>query len=93
VGQDNSCGICGKYYQNCSHYLKEHIPTDGDRSLCGRKIEKLVMLPEDWEQRDCDPDDICHTCMAKYGGVEKYQRILLGEDYNFGFSPDDELVS
>jgi len=95
MGQDSSCGICDKHYQDCKHYMKEHIPTDGDRSLCGRKIEKLVMLPKDWEQRDCDPDDICLICMKKYGGVDKYQAKLLGDewdmstfDYHFGFSEE-----
>lgn len=80
MGQDDSCGICGKHYKNCNHYLKEHIPTKGDKSLCGKDIAKLVMLPNDWEHMDCDPDDICKICMKKYGGVAKYQNILLEED-------------
>lgn len=91
MGQDNSCGLCGKYYQNCKHYLKEHIPTEGDKSLCGKNIGKLVMLPKDWEQRDCDPEDICKICMKKYGGVSKYQKILLGEDM-LEVCVDDESI-
>ena len=80
MGQDTSCGICGKHYQSCQHYVKEHIPTDGVKSLSGRDTSKLDMLLKDWEQRDCDPEDICKICMKKYGGEEKYQRILNGDE-------------
>ena len=80
MGQDDSCGICGKHYQCCKHYVKEHIPNINGKALCGRKVDKLVMLPKDWEHRSCDPDDICITCMKIYGGVAKYLRILYDED-------------
>lgn len=67
MGQDTSCGICGKHYQSCTHYLKEHIPSKG-KSLCGAK--KVILLSNDWENRDIDPEDICKKCLKIHGPIK-----------------------
>jgi len=72
VGQDDSCGICGKYYQSCRHYVKEHLPYSAGVAFCGRK--KVLVLGDDWFDRDIAEEDLCKDCVrldplaaAKYG--------------------------
>lgn len=77
MGQDDSCGVCGKHYQTCQHFMKEHIPTREDRkvSLCGRK--NVLMLEEVWKNIDIDPFDICTTCRKlerKYDAAKRRAR-------------------
>lgn len=71
MGQDSSCGICGKHYQECNHYLKEHIPNNGSngKTLCGNKRAKLI-LDTGWENVDLDPDDLCEVCLKIYGPLK-----------------------
>ena len=67
MGQDSSCDICGKHYQECSHYLKEHIPNKG-KALC--KAKNVILLNDNWEDCDIDPDDICKKCLKIHGPLK-----------------------
>ena len=61
MGQDLSCMICGKYYNECKHYRKEHLPYyDVKKSICGRT--NVCILDTDWYDRDINPNDICKDC-------------------------------
>jgi hypothetical protein len=63
MGQENTCGICGKYYQACRHYMKLHLPDKNGNPLCGRKIESVIVEDKNWKNRDIDPYDFCKSCL------------------------------
>ena len=63
MGQDDSCGICGKHCQMCSHFRKEHISEQG-KARCGAKGD-LILMPHNWKDIDIDPDNICLRCLNK----------------------------
>lgn len=76
MGQDDSCGICGKHYQSCKHYLKSHVQKLGTNELyCGRSRRKglgfnLGLVTESENEYDCgaiDPDDFCIDCQKAIG--------------------------
>lgn len=67
MGQDNSCGICGKHYQSCKHKSKVHVKLPSNpHSYCGmtKHAYKNVILitMNDYAYRDIDKEDICKTC-------------------------------
>jgi len=62
--QDDRCGICGKHYQACRHYLKEHIKGKGGGAICG--VIDGILLPDNWKNCDIDPFDICKNCKRLY---------------------------
>ena len=62
MGQDNSCGICGKYYQTCCHYVKEHVIKASGGVYCGNKGRLLKISISEFANTDIDPDDICKNC-------------------------------
>ena len=73
MGQDDSCGICGKHYQTCSHHCKSHLrhPMKPIRTICGRKADS-VLIEEDvqlWVDDGIHPDDLCQVCDAHRGGL------------------------
>ena len=57
MGQDESCGICGKHYQGCKHRLKEHFANEFGTPLCGTGGDIYVHLGS-----DTDPDDVWVRC-------------------------------
>jgi len=84
MGQDTSCGICGKHYQDCPHYMKEHIPTSG-KALCGAK--NVILLNDNWEDCDIDTDDICKKCLKIFGPIDDEDDIWI----NSMVALEDEL--
>jgi hypothetical protein len=76
MGQDTSCGICGKHYQNCKHYVKEHIDNGDGLPLCGGKVAGDYVS----FSRDSDAEDICNKCkssLLKLGKTDFQQFLFL----------------
>ena len=71
MGQDDSCGICGK--ADCWHLnQKEHLayvhePSKQKAAVCGQRGAILFD-----EGTDVDPDRVCRRCrkIAKERGIE-----------------------
>jgi hypothetical protein len=63
VGQDDSCGICGK--SDCWHLSrwKEHIATLEGKALCRRGLKNPILNSPD---TSVDPDIICGRCKKKF---------------------------
>lgn len=60
MGQDNSCGICGRHYQECRHSVKEHLANEEQLPLCGQSGDVIYI------ELGCDndPDNICNKCQS-----------------------------
>ncbi len=76
MGQDDSCGICGKNYQSCKHFRKSHLkhPEDSLRTVCGRHAPDCVIEdPFEWLKDEgfsnFDHFNKCLTCDKHAGGV------------------------
>lgn len=70
MGQDSSCGICSKHYQDCRHYLKVHVTkgNNSDHTFCGRKANSVVIADQaEYDDVDTDPDDYCKKCVKAIG--------------------------
>ena len=71
MGQDSSCGICGKHYQDCQHFMRTHIRKDSinTKTFCGRYAHKCDISDslEEYDSGDTDPDDFCRNCAKAIG--------------------------
>lgn len=78
MGQDDSCGICGKHYQTCKHFLKSHF-VGSHFTLCGASTENYVRIGQ-----DVDEEDICKNCQKIISNLAKkdFQQFLyiMGEN-------------
>lgn len=64
MGQDDSCGICGKHYQTCGHGGKLHLIKDEAWTMCGLNHHLVPSESrDDWDNRDTDPEDKCKNCL------------------------------
>ena len=75
MGQNDSCGLCGKHYQQCSHYLKEHATNpDSGLTFCGRDVRNLISHSIDgqWYIDSIDPMDLCKICRK----VTKWDNVV-----------------
>jgi len=70
--------------------LKEHIPKPGAKfSLCCREAispecpNGIILLPEDWEERDIDPAIFCSHCKKRYEKWIGKPIPQLHEDFPF----------
>jgi hypothetical protein len=88
MGQDTSCGICGKHYQNCKHFIKEHaLNPKTNKTFCGKDPKKVVASSTDiksgsWFLESVDPDDLCIKC-KKITNYDEVMRKLYEEDNDF----------
>ena len=88
MGQDDRCGICGKHYQSCKHYLKIHVlkPLSQVDVFCGRSNSDL--LTEDlgaYNNDSIDPEDFCLQCIKTIGHPPGNTII----DYEFMYSLEE----
>lgn len=74
--------------------LKEHIPKPGRKySICSRKSwskenpNGVVLLTNDWEERDIDPEQICSHCKKRY--EKKIGKSIPQEHEDFPFIEDN----
>jgi len=71
MGQDDNCGICGKHYQTCRHYVKTHVFSDTQKgfTFCGRQTSKGLVGESmtGYDHVDTDPDDYCQLCQTSIG--------------------------
>lgn len=70
--------------------LKEHIPKPGRKlSLCSREAfskanpNGVILLTDDWEERDIDPEVFCEHCKKRYKKWVGKDIPQLHEDFPF----------
>ena len=88
MGQDDSCGICGRHYQSCRHAVKEHLKREprAATTLCGRRADRVLVGSQDiWREAGVSPDDKClrcHRTFLKTGGYvgSPYEDFDSGKD-------------
>jgi hypothetical protein len=74
MGMDTSCGICGKHYQSCQHFIKIHaINPETMKTFCGKSRHRVIaedidVVDGNWFLDSVDPDDLCNICkkLTKY---------------------------
>ena len=83
MGSDESCGICGKHYQSCPHFLKEHIERDDEKgkALCGR-INVIMTDMELVKDSAVDPYNLCNSCIKSYERSHEVQVTDIHGDYS-----------
>jgi hypothetical protein len=88
MGQDDSCGVCGKHYQACNHHRKEHIMNEkAGHIFCSySKKNPVVVDMAVFKEATIDPGDLCLRCVRAY---EKQNNVKVFDEYE-NFTPEWE---